>query len=192
MELLGRGALQVELLERGRSLRGVEIDPARLCAAPRPLEHLAEALAQSQPVRRRSGEPFDREPEQVRRLVEHANEDGLLGRLLGDLDRAIDVAGAEQMSGQLLDVRVGGSLHHLREPLVVRANRVGRELRDDRLADAIVNRLHDVAPVAHAVAHEVPSLEEVDESSGRLDPCRLADRGHGQRAPSHRDDLDQS
>ncbi len=96
------------------------------------------------------------------------------------------------MPGEGFGVCVGGRLHHLREPPVVLASRVRRELRDDRLADAVVDRLHDFAPAAHAPAHEVPSLKEVDQLVRRCELCRAAHRRHGQRAASHGDDLDES
>ena len=67
-----------------------------------------------------------------------------------------------------------------------------RELRDDHLADPIVDHLDGLDPVADARAHEAPRAYEADRVVDRVADARGVGRDRdGQRTTRHRHDAEQ-
>ena len=84
------------------------------------------------------------------------------------------------MDGERFGVDARDRLEHPRETGVVVAQRPRRELRDDRLAHAIVEHLDDLSTVAKTGAHEAPATERRDRVLERLvDPRGVADDRDG-------------
>ena len=192
-ELGGRGALEIESLEGGRSLRCEEVRARGLVRVPRPLGGLGDPAREPDEVGRVRGRGVERPLKEAGGLRERQLVDGLLGGTLGVLRGTGRVAGAGQVRGDGFGIRVGRCLEQTGERGVVRARRLGREMRHDRLADAVVERLDHLAALAKARAHEPPPRSKAIELRGqRLGARGDADERHGERAAAHRDDLEQA
>ncbi len=193
MELLGRRASKVHLLQCRGSLRGLQIDTRGLGAPARVLEDLPEALAQPVAVGRRRRERLDRQSEETCGLIECQLSGSPFGRALGELPGAHRLAGAQQMRGKRFNVDVGRGLEHAGEPAVVLAHGRAFELSDDRLADACVHGLEDLVPVAKSRAQEPARTKQRDHVVARpLDAGGLPRQRYGERTTADGDDFEQT
>jgi hypothetical protein len=96
------------------------------------------------------------------------------------------------MSGERLEVRARHRLERARELPVALPEPGRREGRHDRLADPIVRRLDDLVSVAEARAHEPLRAKLADERIQRAPRvARVSHNRHRERAPAHRDHLDE-
>ncbi len=118
-------AFQLGALQRRRSLRRLQIGPRGLFTAPGPLEHRRESGAQAAGLFRRGRRHLERHVEQARGVIEGQLGDGRLGGTLGELGRAREIPGSDEMPGDRLGVRSRRGLEGPSELLVVLAQRGG-------------------------------------------------------------------
>ncbi len=88
-------------------------------------------------------------------------------------------------------VEAGRGLHGAREPALMLAKPRRRELCNDRLADAVMNRLEHLLTVPQALAKEPAAAEKPERGVRDREVRGLGGDRHRDRSAGHGDDLDQ-
>ena len=172
----------------------LHVDRRRVDAPACALEHLCEPHPEPARLARLVADGLDRAPVEAHRLRERQLACGLLRGLLGAPRRTLVLPCPEQVRRERLGVDTRHRHEHPRQAGVEGPERRRRDVRDDRLADAVVRHLDDLAPVTQPGADEPPRLQVRDGLVERpVDTCGIAhDRdGQGPRADGD-DELDET
>ncbi len=147
-QLLGGGAFEIDALQGRGAVRSLEIDLGRLGPSPCLLERRGELGTNGPRLVGRARARLERQAVETRGLIKGQLGGGLFAGALGVARAALRFSAPQQVSGNGLHVRTRRGVERPGKPPVMGAQNIGRQLVDDRLANAIVARLDDLAPVA--------------------------------------------